>query len=87
VRPRSWINNPAHDDLVHVLKVAREASRLTQRDLAARLKTEQSTIARIETGQRAITLLEFVAICRALEIDVLTTFKEVLDRLPSDLGV
>lgn len=41
---------------------------LTQRDLAERLGKPPSFVAKIETGERRLDLVEFVAIARALNL-------------------
>ncbi len=39
---------------------------MTQRDLAKRLRRAPSVIARIETGERRLDVIEFIGLCRAL---------------------
>lgn len=87
MRPRSWLRTPAQDVLVEVIKSARERAGITQRELATRLATEQSMIGRIETGQRAVTVLEFIEICRAVGVDPREAFSDVLDRVPAKIDV
>lgn len=41
----------------------------TQQALAARLSKLQSFIAKYETGERRIDVVEFIAICRAIRAD------------------
>jgi transcriptional regulator with XRE-family HTH domain len=45
--------------------IARKRAGLTQQALAARLSRPQSFIAKYETGERRIDVVEFIAICRA----------------------
>jgi transcriptional regulator with XRE-family HTH domain len=47
----------------------RKKAGMTQRDLADAVGREQNFIARIETGQRRVDLVEFVIICRACGAD------------------
>ena len=59
----------------------RSGNRVTQEQLAARLQTlsidlDQTTISRIESGNRPITDIEIIAICKALDINVSTLFEE-----------
>ena len=82
--PRSWVNSAAHDRVVQVLVQERETAGLTQRDLAGRLGKDASTIARIETGQRNVSILEFVAITRALGAEPLEVLARVIAQLPAD---
>lgn len=43
----------------------RNAAGLTQRELAAKLRREQSFITRIEKGERRLDVIEFYWLCRA----------------------
>lgn len=59
----------AHRELVSAVVALRKAAGLSQRELAKRLGREQNFVGRIETGQRRIDLVEWVAICRACQAD------------------
>ena len=56
---------------------ARKKAGLSQQELASRLKTSQTVIARIESGERRVDVVEFIDLGRALRIDP----HEVLDEL------
>jgi transcriptional regulator with XRE-family HTH domain len=56
---------------------ARKAAKLSQAELASRLKTSQTAIARIESGERRIDVVEFIDLARVLKIDP----REVLTQL------
>jgi transcriptional regulator with XRE-family HTH domain len=58
-----------HRALCVVLAAARKAAGLSQHELALRLKTSQTVIARIEIGERRIDVIEFIDLSRALKID------------------
>jgi transcriptional regulator with XRE-family HTH domain len=49
--------------------VKRVEADLTQRQLAERLGWDQSVISEIETGQRRVSVVEFIAIAEALGFD------------------
>jgi transcriptional regulator with XRE-family HTH domain len=51
------------------LLAARKAAGFSQQELASRLKTSQTVIARIEIGERRVDVIEFMDIARALRID------------------
>ena len=58
-----------HRALCALLADARKAADLSQNDLALRLKTSQTVIARIEIGERRIDVIEFIDLSRALKVD------------------
>ena len=66
-----------HRALCAVLVAARKTAGLSQHALAARLKTSQTAIARIETGERRVDVVEFLDLAHALRIDP----HQVLDEL------
>jgi len=52
---------------------------MTQSDLAARLGKPQSSIARLESGQRRITVVEFMRLAKILRFDpykIISTLKK-----------
>ena len=71
------LRSPRHRALCATLVAARKASRLSQHELARRLKTSQTVIARIEIGERRIDVVEFIDLARALKLDP----REVLSQL------
>ena len=59
----------------------RGGQKITQQELAARLQTlgldiDRTAISKIESGRRPITDVEIIAICKALDIKVVTLFPE-----------
>ena len=58
-----------HRALCALLAAARKTAGLSQHELALRLKTSQTVIARIEIGERRIDVIEFIDLARALRID------------------
>jgi ribosome-binding protein aMBF1 (putative translation factor) len=71
------LRSPRHRALTAVLVSARKAQRLSQHELAARLKTSQTVIARIEVGERRVDVVEFLDLARVLKLDP----RDVLTRL------
>jgi len=59
----------AFSEVVHAVIAMRKGAGLTQRQLAAALGREHNYIARIETGQRRLDLVELVQLCRACNAD------------------
>lgn len=58
-----------HRALCAALVQARKAVGLSQQELASRLRTSQTVIARIEIGERRVDVVEFIDLARALRID------------------
>jgi ribosome-binding protein aMBF1 (putative translation factor) len=61
-----------------VLARAREKKRLSQRELAARLKRPHSVVGMIESHQRQVNVPEFIAIAEALDADATELLRQVL---------
>ena len=62
--PRS----PQYQKFEQCLQHARETRKLTQADVASRLGKPQSFVSKYETGERRLDVIEFLAVCKALEI-------------------
>ncbi len=61
-----------------VLIAARVRANLTQRQLASRIKRGQSIIGMIELGKRQVTVVEFIQIARALDVDPVKLLAKVV---------
>jgi transcriptional regulator with XRE-family HTH domain len=75
------IYTPEHAALQQVLRQLRHAANLRQEDLAARLDEPQPFVAKYESGQRRLDLIELRQICQALGVTLLelvTRFEEQL---------
>ena len=55
--------------LIGLVVARREAAGMTQSDLAARLGKSQSFVARLDSGQRRITVVEFTTLAKILRFD------------------
>lgn len=83
-----WVASPAYAAVVRIITAAREASGLTQREVEQRLGYEHhGWLARIETRQRQMNLLEFIAIARVVGADERELFDQVLRELPQAFDV
>jgi transcriptional regulator with XRE-family HTH domain len=56
-------------ELVARLTAERKKSKLTQAEVARRLRRPQSFVAKYETGERRLTAIEFLHVCDALGVD------------------
>ena len=59
-------HSPEYDEVLKTLVLLRKTAGLTQRDLAQKLKREQSFVWRIEKGERRLDLVEFHWVCEVL---------------------
>jgi transcriptional regulator with XRE-family HTH domain len=72
-----------------LLKDLRAEKKLTQRQLARRLKVPQSYVSKYETGERRLDFVETVYVCRAMETsieDFVKLFSERLAKLRPPRG-
>lgn len=63
------LGSKRHKALIDLLIERREAAGMTQADLANRLGEYQSFIARLESGQRRIDVVEFLDLAEILGFD------------------
>ena len=66
---RKSLGSARHKALIDLLIQKREAAGMTQADLAARLGEYQSFVARLESGQRRIDVVELLDLADALGFD------------------
>lgn len=75
--------NPLHSekysDLVKWLVEHRKANGLKQTDVAKRLGKPQSFVSKYENCERRLDILEFVEVVKAIGVDPLPKFKELLE--------
>ena len=72
------IGDERHRELISILRGKREAARITQADLASQLGVYQSHIARLESGQRRLDVIEFLDLAEAIGFepqDVIATLR------------
>jgi ribosome-binding protein aMBF1 (putative translation factor) len=65
----STLQSPRHEALRVLIVESRERAGLTQADVAKRLKRYQSFVARVESGQRRIDVVEFLDLAEAIGFD------------------
>lgn len=69
------LNSRRHKSLVDLLIKRREVIGMTQAELAARLGQYQSFVARLESGQRRIDVVEFLELSEILGFDAVQAIK------------
>jgi transcriptional regulator with XRE-family HTH domain len=78
------IRSEGHEALCKALIDARKAAGLTQADLADRLRCHQSLVARVESGERRVDVVELVVLARALEADATKILGVAEEATPAD---
>ena len=71
---RKTLRSKENDALIALIVSVRNQQGLTQRDLAAALKRPRSFVSRIESGERRLDIVEFVAVAKALKQDPVELF-------------
>lgn len=66
-----------HKALISMLIEKREAAGLTQVELAAALGEYQSFVARLESGQRRVDVIELIVLAKILNFDAAETVKSI----------
>lgn len=71
------LRTPGHQALMQVLVETRKLKGMTQQELANRLDRPQSYIAKVETGERRLDVIEFLEWCEALGACSPTVIEEI----------
>lgn len=74
--PKS-LRSRRHRALLAVLVGSRKEAGLTQRELAAKWKRPQSTVAAVESGERRLDVVEFFELAEALGVSAVALFERV----------
>jgi transcriptional regulator with XRE-family HTH domain len=81
---RDTLRSPHQIKLRKLLRVLRERGGLTQADVAARLGKPQSFVAKYEGGERRLSVIEFIDVTRALDLDPVAATRQLLKALDGD---
>jgi transcriptional regulator with XRE-family HTH domain len=71
------LGSPRHKALIDLLIQKREAIGMTQTDLAEALGEYQSFVARLESGQRRVDVIEFLELAQVLRFDPVEALRTV----------
>jgi transcriptional regulator with XRE-family HTH domain len=74
---RKTLGSARHRALIDLLVKKRKAAGLTQAALANRLGQYQSFVARLESGERRVDVIEFLALSDALGFDAVEALREI----------
>lgn len=66
------------EHLRRLLRQRREKNGMTQASLAIALRQHQSFVSKYEAGERLLSFVETIDVCRALNLDPKTLLKEYL---------
>ena len=73
-----WIQQGRYRSVGRVLKGAREAANLTQKDLAERLSKPQSFVSSCEAGQRRVDVLELQRLAEAIGTNPIKLYSSIM---------
>lgn len=82
---RRWVSSKSYGAAIQTIVDARKNAGLTQRQLAERMNKPASFVAKIETGERRLDIVEFVAWARALGQDASALTRNVDAALGEDI--
>ena len=77
--PKS-LRSPRQRRLLELLAQARKAKHMTQARVAAKLGKPQSFVAKYETGERRLDVVEFLDVAEAIGIDPATVLRKLRNR-------
>lgn len=75
------LRTSGHQALMQVLVETRKSKGITQQELANRLDRPQSYIAKVETGERRLDVVEFIEWSTLLGVGAEITLKRVVERI------
>ena len=71
------VSRLAYEQFQKALIAARHQSGMTQSELADRLKRPQSFVSKYESGERRLDVIEFLAVCSAIQTDPAQILKKL----------
>lgn len=72
------LGSEGHKALITMLIAAREEAGMTQTQLAEKLNEYQSFVARLESGQRRVDVIEFIKLAEILKFDACSLLKAIV---------
>lgn len=75
------IHQARYHEMIALLRKKREATGITQLQLAEKMNISQAVVSKIETCERRIDVIELMDICDAINIPVIEFFNELSDIL------
>jgi transcriptional regulator with XRE-family HTH domain len=81
------VTSPAYRTAIEELISARTAAGMTQRQLAEKLGKPPSFVGKIESRERRVDLIEFVAFTRALGLSEVDLMRLIAQKLPRKIEI
>jgi transcriptional regulator with XRE-family HTH domain len=63
------IYSSEYSNLLKWLRAKRQKKGLTMRELGEKMKIHHSWVGKVEQGERRLDIMEYVSLCKALEVD------------------
>jgi transcriptional regulator with XRE-family HTH domain len=76
------LKSPEYGRLIAMLVASREAADIRQRALAEKIGRPQSFVAKYESGERRLDVIEFITIARALGADPVKLLRDFVAEKP-----
>jgi transcriptional regulator with XRE-family HTH domain len=76
------VHSEAQKAFCELMIEARSAAGLTQHDVAKKLRTTQSFVAKYEGGERRVDVVEFVTVARAIGADPIRLLRALMRQMP-----
>ena len=80
---KKTLENSKQKILLNLLRKLRKDRKLSQKEIAKRIKKPQSFVSKYESGERRLDILELHAVCKAIGIS-LPDFVSELEKLLGD---
>ncbi|WEX76659.1 helix-turn-helix transcriptional regulator [Sinorhizobium numidicum] len=78
------LGSRGHEALVALLIEKRKTAGLTQDDLARAVGEHQSFVARLESGQRRIDVIEYIALAEVMGFDAAEALKQLISEVAEE---
>ena len=82
---RPWVTSPSYEAAISHMIEARKTAGLSQRELAERLDKPRSFVSKLESRERRLDIVEFLAYTRALGLEPAVVAAQLSEILPDKL--
>ena len=83
----AWVASPVHRKLILAIVKARTDAGLSQRDLARKIGKTHSFVGKVESIERNLSVLEFLAIAQAVGTPPQEILRDVMADLPPEFEI